>query len=109
MPAAAWRLTKCGRVVDGDPGFSPSHHLPACSLVATIKADRDYCHGNFGLFKAFDSYENVGSKYVRCMNESGTAWAGVEWPIIFGDLAKTGDGILTSLRIIRSYEQSAAL
>ena len=63
---------------------------------------------NFGLFKAFDdaglSYEktNVGDKYVyACMNENEYSLGGEQsGHIIFGDLAKTGDGILTSLRIM---------
>ena len=63
---------------------------------------------NFGLFKAFDdaglSYEktSVGDKYVyACMNENEYSLGGEQsGHIIFGDLAKTGDGILTSLRIM---------
>ena len=63
---------------------------------------------NFGFFKALDaagiSYEKtaVGDKNVwACMMENGYTLGGEQsGHIIFGDLEKTGDGIMTSLRIM---------
>ena len=97
-----------GHVVDGDlilyvcgTYFNKYGRLAKQTVVTTIMS-------NFGLFKAFDdaglSYEktNVGDKYVyACMNENEYSLGGEQsGHIIFGDLAKTGDGILTSLRIM---------
>ena len=44
----------------------------------------------------------MGDKYVyACMRENGYNFGGEQsGHIIFGDLAKTGDGILTSLRVM---------
>ena len=64
--------------------------------------------GNFGFFRALEAaglnYEktDVGDKYVyACMRENGYNFGGEQsGHIIFSDLAKTGDGILTSLRIM---------
>lgn len=97
-----------GHVVDGDlilyvcgTYLNKYSRLAKQTVVTTIMS-------NFGLFKAFDdaglSYEktNVGDKYVyACMNENDYSLGGEQsGHIIFGDLAKTGDGILTSLRIM---------
>lgn len=97
-----------GHVVDGDlilyvcgTYLNKYGRLAKQTVVTTIMS-------NFGLFKAFDdaglSYEktNVGDKYVyACMNEHDYSLGGEQsGHIIFGDLAKTGDGILTSLRIM---------
>lgn len=97
-----------GHVVDGDlilyvcgTYLNKYGRLAKQTVVTTIMS-------NFGLFKAFDhaglSYEktNVGDKYVyACMNENDYSLGGEQsGHIIFGDLAKTGDGILTSLRIM---------
>ena len=97
-----------GHVVDGDlilyvcgTYLNKYGRLAKQTVVTTIMS-------NFGLFKAFDdaglSYEktNVGDKYVyACMNENEYSLGGEQsGHIIFGDLAKTGDGILTSLRIM---------
>lgn len=97
-----------GHVVDGDlilyvcgTYLNKYGRLAKQTVVTTIMS-------NFGLFKAFDdaglSYEktNVGDKYVyACMNENNYSLGGEQsGHIIFGDLAKTGDGILTSLRIM---------
>ena len=96
-----------GHVVDGDlilyvcgTYLNKYGRLAKQTVVTTVMS-------NFGLFKAFDdaglSYEktNVGDKYVyACMNENEYSLGGEQsGHIIFGDLAKTGDGILTSLRI----------
>ncbi|MDE6790599.1 MAG: phosphoglucosamine mutase, partial [Clostridia bacterium] len=62
---------------------------------------------NFGLYKAFDkagiNYAKtaVGDKYVReYMADNGCTLGGEQsGHIIFGNLANTGDGILTSLKI----------
>ena len=97
-----------GHVVDGDlilyvcgTYLNKYGCLAKQTVVTTVMS-------NFGLFKAFDdaglSYEktNVGDKYVyACMNENEYSLGGEQsGHIIFGDLAKTGDGILTSLRIM---------
>lgn len=99
-----------GHVVDGDlilyvcgTYLNKYGRLAKQTVVTTIMS-------NFGLFKAFDdaglSYEktNVGDKYVyACMNENDYSLGGEQsGHIIFGDLAKTGDGILTSLRIMEA-------
>ena len=97
-----------GHVVDGDlilyvcgTYLNKYGRLAKQTVVTTVMS-------NFGLFKAFDdaglSYEktDVGDKYVyACMNENEYSLGGEQsGHIIFGDLAKTGDGILTSLRIM---------
>ena len=97
-----------GHVVDGDlilyvcgTYLNKYGRLAKQTVVTTVMS-------NFGLFKAFDdaglSYDktNVGDKYVyACMNENEYSLGGEQsGHIIFGDLAKTGDGILTSLRIM---------
>ena len=97
-----------GHVVDGDlilyvcgTYLNKYGRLAKQTVVTTVMS-------NFGLFRAFDdaglSYEktNVGDKYVyACMNENEYSLGGEQsGHIIFGDLAKTGDGILTSLRIM---------
>jgi hypothetical protein len=63
---------------------------------------------NYGFFKAFDqaklSYETtaVGDKNVyACMRKNGYSLGGEQsGHIIFGDIECTGDGIMTSLRIM---------
>ena len=63
---------------------------------------------NYGLFKAFDeahlSYETtaVGDKNVyACMRQNGYSLGGEQsGHIIFGDMECTGDGIMTSLRVM---------
>ena len=63
---------------------------------------------NYGLFKAFDeaslSYETtaVGDKNVyACMRANGYSLGGEQsGHIIFGDIECTGDGIMTSLRLM---------
>ena len=75
---------------------------------------------NFGLFKAFDelgiSYEktDVGDKNVyACMRENGYSLGGEQsGHIIFGELESTGDGIMTSLRLmeaIRAEKESLSV
>ena len=73
---------------------------------------------NFGLYKAFDAvgidYEKtaVGDKYVyECMRENEYKLGGEEsGHIIFGKYATTGDGILTSLKIMEAMiEQKQSL
>lgn len=64
---------------------------------------------NFGLYKAFDElgigYEKtkVGDKYVyENMKENGYNIVGEQsWHIIFSKYASTGDGILTSLKMMQ--------
>ena len=63
---------------------------------------------NFGLFKALDreglKYEKtqVGDRYVyECMSKNGYSLGGEQsGHIIFSKLATTGDGILTSLKLM---------
>ena len=61
---------------------------------------------NFGPFKALTMLaflrKTSEDKYVyACMNENDYSLGGEQsGHIIFGDLGKTGDGILTSLRIM---------
>ena len=65
---------------------------------------------NFGLFKALEEIginaekTDVSDKYVyACMRENGYSLGGEQsGHIIFGDLENTGDGIMTSLRIMET-------
>lgn len=97
-----------GHVVDGDlilyvcgKYLSKHGRLAAGTVVPTVMS-------NYGLFKAFDqaklSYETtaVGDKNVyACMRKSGYSLGGEQsGHIIFGDIECTGDGIMTSLRIM---------
>ncbi len=97
-----------GHVVDGDLilyvcGTYLNKHgrLSEQTVVPTVMS-------NFGLFRAFDaaglSYEktDVGDKNVyACMREHGYSLGGEQsGHIIFGDLEKTGDGVMTSLRVM---------
>ncbi|WP_455026605.1 phosphoglucosamine mutase, partial [Olsenella uli] len=97
-----------GHLVDGDLilyvcGTYLAKHgrLAKNTVVPTVMS-------NFGLFRAFDdaglSYERtaVGDKNVwACMMEHGYTLGGEQsGHVIFADLEKTGDGIMTSLRIM---------
>ena len=97
-----------GNVVDGDMilyvcGTYLHKHgrLTAGTVVPTVMS-------NLGLFKALDQanlkYETtpVGDKYVTaCMREKGYSLGGEQsGHVIFGDIETTGDGIMTSLRIM---------
>lgn len=97
-----------GRLVDGDlilyvcgTYMAKNGRLAKNTVVPTVMS-------NFGFFKALDaagiSYEKtaVGDKNVwACMMENGYTLGGEQsGHIIFGDLEKTGDGIMTSLRIM---------
>ncbi|MDO4405303.1 MAG: phosphoglucosamine mutase, partial [Atopobiaceae bacterium] len=88
-------LYLCGRYLNKHGGLSKS------TVVPTVMS-------NFGFFKALDeigiNYEqtDVGDKYVyACMRENGYSLGGEQsGHIIFGDIENTGDGIMTSLRIM---------
>lgn len=97
-----------GRVVDGDlilyvcAKYLNKHgRLAAGTVVPTVMS-------NFGLFKALDvakvAYEktDVGDKNVfACMRANGYSLGGEQsGHIIFGDIENTGDGIMTSLRVM---------
>lgn len=97
-----------GHVIDGDlilyicGKYLHKHgRLAAGTVVPTVMS-------NFGLFKAFDeaslSYvkTDVGDKNVyACMRKNGYSLGGEQsGHIIFGDIECTGDGIMTSLRIM---------
>ena len=97
-----------GHVVDGDLimyvcgcYMAKYGRLARRTVVPTVMS-------NFGLFRAFDeagiSYEvtPVGDKNVyACMREKGYSLGGEQsGHIIFGDLEQTGDGIMTSLRVM---------
>ena len=97
-----------GRTVDGDlilyicGKYLHKHgRLAAGTIVPTVMS-------NYGLFKAFDeaslSYvtTDVGDKNVyACMRENGYSLGGEQsGHFIFGDNERSGDGIMTSLRIM---------
>ena len=97
-----------GEVVDGDKilyicgkYMKENHALVNNTVVTTIMS-------NFGLYKAFDregiSYEKtaVGDKYVyENMAKYGNCLGGEQsGHIIFSKHATTGDGILTSLKVM---------
>lgn len=97
-----------GHVVDGDlilyvcgTYMAKYGRLAKNTLVPTVMS-------NLGLFKAFDaagiSYvpSAVGDKNVfAAMQEGGYTLGGEQsGHVIFGDIEKTGDGIMTSLRVM---------
>ncbi len=97
-----------GRIIDGDlimyvcgKYMHEQGTLTNDTIVTTVMS-------NFGLYKALDRdgihYEKtaVGDKYVyENMSENGHAIGGEQsGHIIFGKLAATGDGILTSLKVM---------
>ena len=99
-----------GHVVDGDlilyvcgRYLHKYGRLAKDTVVPTVMS-------NFGLFRAFDElgikYEKtaVGDKYVHaCMLENGYILGGEQsGHIIFGELENTGDGIMTSLRLMEA-------
>ena len=99
-----------GHVVDGDlilyvcgRYLAKYGRLAKDTIVPTVMS-------NFGLFKALDEigikYEttDVGDRFVyACMREHGYALGGEQsGHIIFGELETTGDGIMTSLRIMEA-------
>ena len=97
-----------GHLVDGDQiiylcgrYLSKYGRLVKDTVVPTVMS-------NYGLFKALDEigikYEttDVGDRFVyACMRENGYTLGGEQsGHIIFGDLETTGDGIMTSLRVM---------
>ena len=99
-----------GHLVDGDlilyicgRYLSKYGRLVKDTVVPTVMS-------NYGLFKAFDeigiNYEltAVGDRFVyACMRENGYTLGGEQsGHIIFGDLETTGDGIMTSLRVMEA-------
>ena len=99
-----------GEVVDGDAilyicgkHMKEEGSLESNTVVTTIMS-------NIGLYKAFDkigikySKTNVGDKYVHLeMSEKGYELGGEQsGHIIFSKYANTGDGILTSLRLMEA-------
>ena len=88
-------LYLCGRYLNKHGGLSKS------TVVPTVMS-------NFGLFKALEEIginaekTDVGDKYVyACMRKNGYSLGGEQsGHIIFGDIENTGDGIMTSLRIM---------
>lgn len=97
-----------GNLVDGDvimyicgKYMKEQHTLPHDTVVTTVMS-------NFGLYKAFDRehirYEKtaVGDKYVyENMSANGHGLGGEQsGHIIFSKHATTGDGILTSLKVM---------
>ncbi len=100
-----------GGLIDGDlilylcGSYLNKHgRLAKSTVVPTVMS-------NFGLFRAFDELgidyvkTDVGDKNVSaCMRENGFNLGGEQsGHVIFGDFAATGDGILTSLRIMEVY------
>ena len=99
-----------GHVVDGDlilyvcgSYLAKYGRLAKDTVVPTVMS-------NYGLFRAFDEvgihYETtqVGDRFVyACMREHGYSLGGEQsGHIIFGDLETTGDGIMTSLRVMEA-------
>lgn len=99
-----------GNVVDGDAilyicakHMKDENKFPSNTVVTTIMS-------NIGLYKALDDIDvnyvktAVGDKYVhQSMDENGYELGGEQsGHIIFGKYANTGDGILTSLRIMEA-------
>ena len=99
-----------GNVVSGDHilyiygrHMKENNMLAGNTVVTTIMS-------NFGLYKAFDDLgidyakTAVGDKYVyECMMENGYRLGGEQsGHIIFSKYASTGDGILTSLKIMEA-------
>lgn len=99
-----------GHVVDGDLilyvcGVYLNKHgrLSGGTVVPTVMS-------NFGVLKALEqanlNYETtaVGDKNVfACMHANGYSLGGEQsGHVIFGDIASTGDGILTSLRLMEA-------
>lgn len=107
-----------GRIIDGDlilyvcgSYMKKQGQLPSDTVVTTVMS-------NMGLYEAFDRegirYEKtaVGDKYVgENMRANGYGLGGEEsGHIIFSKHAVTGDGILTSLKIMEAMlEQKASL
>ncbi|MCR5837443.1 MAG: phosphoglucosamine mutase [Lachnospiraceae bacterium] len=103
-----------GQIVDGDLilyicGVYLQKHgeLANDTVVTTIMS-------NLGLYKAFDAvgikYEktDVGDKFVyECMNKNGYRLGGEQsGHIIFSKYATTGDGILTSIKLMEVMLES---
>lgn len=99
-----------GHVVDGDlilyvcgRYMAKYGRLVKDTVVPTVMT-------NFGLLKAFSEAgisavtTDVGDKFVyACMRENGYTLGGEQsGHIIFGDLETTGDGIMTSLRVMEA-------
>ena len=90
-------LYLCGRYLNKHGGLSKS------TVVPTVMS-------NFGLFKALEEIginaekTDVGDKYVyACMRQNGYSLGGEQsGHVIFGDIENTGDGIMTSLRIMEA-------
>lgn len=102
-----------GRVVDGDlilyvcgTYLKEKGALLNNTVVTTVMS-------NMGLYKAFDKCEieyektSVGDKYVaQCMVENGYCLGGEQsGHIIFSKYGATGDGIMTSLRIMEALTE----
>ncbi|MBO7675853.1 MAG: phosphoglucosamine mutase [Atopobiaceae bacterium] len=96
----------CGRYLNQHGGLAKS------TVVPTVMS-------NFGFFKALEEIgiahvdTAVGDKYVYAkMREEGYSLGGEQsGHIIFGDIENTGDGIMTSLRVmeaIRAQKESLA-
>ena len=107
-------IDDCGNIVDGDAilylcgkYMKQRGELANNTVVATVMS-------NLGLFKAFDkegiAYEKtaVGDKYVyECMLKNNHAIGGEKsGHIIFSKHATTGDGVLTSLKIMEVILES---
>ncbi|RVU96852.1 phosphoglucosamine mutase [Coriobacteriales bacterium OH1046] len=99
-----------GHVVDGDlilyvcgRYMAKYGRLVKDTVVPTVMT-------NFGLIKALEEVgikaepTDVGDKYVyACMRENGYTLGGEQsGHVIFGDLETTGDGIMTSLRVMEA-------
>ena len=103
-----------GRIVDGDlilyvcaAYLQRKGQLEGTKVVTTVMS-------NLGLYKALDhlgiGYEKtaVGDKYVyECMSKNGHLLGGEQsGHIIFGNLATTGDGMLTAIKLMQAMLDS---
>ena len=101
-------IDETGRIIDGDlilyiygKYLKENDKLVKNTVVTTVMS-------NFGLYKAFDEVgidyvkTDVGDKYVyECMNSNGYRIGGEQsGHIIFSKYASTGDGILTSIKLM---------
>ncbi len=101
-------VDETGRIIDGDlilyiygKYLKENDKLVKNTVVTTVMS-------NFGLYKALDEVgidyvkTDVGDKYVyECMNSNGYRIGGEQsGHIIFSKYASTGDGILTSIKLM---------
>lgn len=110
-------VSKDGQIIDGDlilficgSYLKKQNQLKKDTVVTTIMS-------NIGLYKAFDQKgikyvkTDVGDKYVyEAMKAHGYSLGGEQsGHIIFKDYATTGDGLLSSLKLLEAIDQLGGL